>query len=134
MAYLSSLFEDEDDREIVVKKPFNPFTSALSETLTDLTSLHRAPSKTLTVNNIIRFSPSILHVVKGIDCDVVAGIELDPVIRIATWQRLQQFSMVNVAGRNSNLQNIQNMSGVHQNIIGNTIGPGYFVNRRLQIE
>ncbi|MFS7928575.1 putative coactivator CBP, KIX domain superfamily, mediator complex subunit 15, KIX [Helianthus anomalus] len=47
---------------------------------------------------------------------------------------LQQSTMGNVAGQNSNLQNIQNMSGVQQNAVGNTMGPGNFANQRQQIQ
>ncbi|KAL8264109.1 hypothetical protein R6Q59_022239 [Mikania micrantha] len=43
---------------------------------------------------------------------------------------LQQPAMANVAGQNSNLQNIQNMSSVQQNIVGNSIGNNNFANQR----
>ncbi|KAI3756103.1 hypothetical protein L1987_55916 [Smallanthus sonchifolius] len=44
---------------------------------------------------------------------------------------LQQPTMANVAGQNSNLQNIQNMSTVQQNTIGNTMGNNNFANRQI---
>ncbi|KAK1417881.1 hypothetical protein QVD17_27015 [Tagetes erecta] len=43
---------------------------------------------------------------------------------------LQQSTMANVAGQNSNLQNIQNASGVQQNSVGNTVGSSNFANQR----
>ncbi|KAD6453822.1 hypothetical protein E3N88_08528 [Mikania micrantha] len=46
----------------------------------------------------------------------------------------QPTSMPNVAVQNSNLQNIQNMSGIQQNTVGNTMGPGNFANQRQQIQ
>ncbi|KAM0022517.1 hypothetical protein Hdeb2414_s0023g00629451 [Helianthus debilis subsp. tardiflorus] len=103
--------------------PFNPYTRVLSETLIALTALHRAPSKTLTANKIIRSSPLILRVVKGIVMWLLASNQIQSSALPPGSGGLQQVwcssdqiqsSMVNVAGRDSNLRNIQNMSGVHQ--------------------
>ncbi|XP_076952488.1 mediator of RNA polymerase II transcription subunit 15a-like [Bidens hawaiensis] len=43
---------------------------------------------------------------------------------------LQQPPIANVAGQNSNLQNIQNMSNAQQNTVGNTMGNNNFANQR----
>ncbi|KAM0029655.1 putative coactivator CBP, KIX domain superfamily, mediator complex subunit 15, KIX [Helianthus debilis subsp. tardiflorus] len=43
---------------------------------------------------------------------------------------LQQTPMTNVAGQNSNLQNMQNMSSVQQNTVGNPMGNNNFTNQR----
>ncbi|KAF5794068.1 hypothetical protein HanRHA438_Chr08g0335141 [Helianthus annuus] len=93
--------------------PFNPYTSALSETLTALTALHRAaPSETLTANKIIRSSPSILRVVKGIVTWLLASNQIQSSALPPGSGGLQQVwcssnqiqsSMVNVVGQNSNL-------------------------------
>ncbi|KAJ0572350.1 hypothetical protein HanHA89_Chr06g0214761 [Helianthus annuus] len=87
--------------------PFNPYTRVLSETLIALTALHRAPSKTLTANKIIRSSPLILRVVKGIVMWLLASNQIQSSALPPGSGGLQQVwcssdqiqsSMVNVAG------------------------------------
>ncbi|XP_071741694.1 mediator of RNA polymerase II transcription subunit 15a-like [Rutidosis leptorrhynchoides] len=43
---------------------------------------------------------------------------------------LSQSSIANAAGQNSNLQNIQNMPGLQQGSVGNTLGSNNFANQR----